>query len=93
MILEEVERACKRIAELAEDLMQSHSKADAMALQAMCRGYSNQMRGRFGNVGEQLARISDATSAYKKHRLKTEVAKSDLHQACTRMRMAIRIHR
>lgn len=92
MTLEEVEEACKKITALAEALMQSRSKADAIALQTICRGRSNQMRGRFGNIGEQLARISDAASAYKKSNLNPETAESNLHQACTRMRMAIRIH-
>ena len=93
MSLEEVEQAAAKIENLAKALMDAPNAKDAKHLRDTCKHYNNQMRGLFGNVAEQLGRISTAARLYEKSRIDLNRAKLELHQAVTRMHQAIDIHR
>jgi len=91
MSLEKVEQAAAKIDNLARTLADAPTAENAKSLCDTCDHYRRQMQGRFGNVGEQLVRISDAARPFEKSRI--DLTKEDLHQAVTRMNIAIGIHR
>ena len=93
MTLEEVEQAAAKIETLARVLADTPTPENAKSLRGTCDHYRSQMQGRFGNVGEQLVRISDAARLFEISRIDWTRARIDLHQAVTRMNGAIRIHR
>lgn len=93
MKLAEAERICTEIETLANQLSESHGTEDAELLIRTCRFRSGQMHGRFGNVAEQLGRISDAARAFTKARIYPAEAEADLSRAMAQMRGALGIHR
>lgn len=93
MSLEEVEQAAAKIETLTRVLADTPTPENAKSLRGTCDHYRSQMQGRFGNVGEQLVRISDAARLFEISRIDWTRARIDLHQAVTRMNGAIRIHR
>jgi hypothetical protein len=81
------------IENLARALADAATAENAKGLCGTCDHYRRQMQGRFGNVGEQLVRISDAARQFEKSRIDLTKARADLHQAVTRLNIAIGIHR
>lgn len=91
MTLEDLEKAYLQVVELSEALLKFPNSERADALYRKCRFYAA-IRGRYGNVAEQFARVSYAAKAYKKSSIHRTKADADLHQALARVRMTIDIH-
>jgi hypothetical protein len=92
MTFGEVEFFCREVRDMAEAAMASRSSHDAAAVRIRCRYLAGKLRGRFGNVAERLDRVADAAAHFATSCDK-QSAKTGLHEAVKRMRLAIDIHR
>jgi len=90
--LEEVRAACTDLERLGQDLISSPSPQQADAIQSKCRQYKTRMRGRYGNVGEQLGRLSEAVAKYKTQRVDHDHASGEVLTVLERMRIALSLH-
>jgi hypothetical protein len=93
MSLEEVEQAAAKIKNLARVLEEAPASENAKTLDGTCVSYRREMHGRFGNVGEQLVRISVAARLFKKSSIDLNTARDELHRAVGSMKIAIDLHR
>jgi hypothetical protein len=60
MTLQEVEAEVAKLKAIAEALLEHPSAVRAAALRNECRRSHQLMRGKFGNVGEKVARLEGA---------------------------------
>jgi len=93
LTLDQVGEAYSEIEKLAQALSDAPSVENAAVLRAKCRRFATLMRGRYGNVAEQLGRISEVARRFEKSRIDLTEARSDLQRAVARMDIAIDIHR
>jgi hypothetical protein len=98
MTVEEIELASRHIETLAGALVEQPTAERVKALQTACNSYAKRMRpGRFnpfGNVAEQLTRVSTAASAFRKGDLRsTQFRESELKRALARVHIVIDMHR
>lgn len=81
MDFDEAKAACDQIVILGEKLLEYPSPEAARELEQACAYQRAQMRGRFGNVGEQLTRTITAAKRYQKSRVDVTSANAELHSA------------
>lgn len=84
--------ACSEINDLARRLYEYGDRENAKKLRSRCGQISFEMRGRFGNVAEQLSRISSAARLFERQNVDLRKALAELERAVERMRIALSIH-